>query len=184
MTVLSTRDWDFWEENGYVVVPNSVPQENLDAVVEAMQVFCGRDFSKPEGWYGIPRNPGSSLRRKETFLQGLGPPRLLGLAPGQAKEPHHEHPAPHQHAPIRTCLRAERESVARWNDQREGTRSSARWLVMVIPLEPLWLLLLTALLFLGAMRMGYRVAGWRNRRRGRARCCSLGRAANRRRPRT
>ena len=30
MPVLSERDWAFWEENGYVVIPNAVPQANLD----------------------------------------------------------------------------------------------------------------------------------------------------------
>ena len=79
MTVLSTRDRDFWEENGYVVVPNAVPQDNLDAVIEAMQVFCGRDFSKPEEWYGIPRNPGSSLinmMRHQTLWENRQCPRI------------------------------------------------------------------------------------------------------------
>ncbi len=61
MAVLSDKDRAFWKENGYVVIPNAVPQKNLDAVIDAMQVFTGRDFSNPDEWYDIPRTPGSSL---------------------------------------------------------------------------------------------------------------------------
>ena len=41
MTVLSKADWAFWEENGYVIIPNAVPQENLDRMVEAIWWFFG-----------------------------------------------------------------------------------------------------------------------------------------------
>ena len=39
MQVLSEKDWAFWEENGYVVIPNAVPQENLDALIEQIWTF-------------------------------------------------------------------------------------------------------------------------------------------------
>jgi len=28
--VLSEEDWEFWKENGYVVIRNAVPKENID----------------------------------------------------------------------------------------------------------------------------------------------------------
>jgi len=31
MPVLSVEDRTFWEENGYVVIPEAVPQANLDS---------------------------------------------------------------------------------------------------------------------------------------------------------
>ncbi len=39
MTVLSKADRAFWEENGYVIIPNAVPKENLDRMVEAIWWF-------------------------------------------------------------------------------------------------------------------------------------------------
>lgn len=38
MAIFSREDWDFWKENGYVVVPNAVPRENLDAMVNTICV--------------------------------------------------------------------------------------------------------------------------------------------------
>jgi hypothetical protein len=52
--VLTTEDRAFWEENGYVIIPNAVPQENLDAVIEAIWEFLGKDRNNPEEWYTAP----------------------------------------------------------------------------------------------------------------------------------
>lgn len=51
MTVLSKADWAFWEENGYVIIPNAVPQENLDRMVEAIWWFLDMDSEDSETWY-------------------------------------------------------------------------------------------------------------------------------------
>ncbi len=51
MRVLSKQDWDFWHENGYVVVHHAVPQENLDAAVDAIWEFLEIDRENPEDWY-------------------------------------------------------------------------------------------------------------------------------------
>ena len=51
MPVLSEKDWDFWRENGYVVVHNAVPQENLDAMVDTIWTFLDMDRDNPEDWY-------------------------------------------------------------------------------------------------------------------------------------
>jgi hypothetical protein len=57
MTVLSEMDKQFWEANGYVIVPNAVPQENLDAIIRAIWDFLGVDGTDPENWYRHkPRN--------------------------------------------------------------------------------------------------------------------------------
>ena len=42
MARLSDEDWEFFKRNGYVVVPNAVPQENLDAVIDATYDFLRR----------------------------------------------------------------------------------------------------------------------------------------------
>ena len=51
MPVLSKEDRAFWEENGYVVVHNAVPQENLDAMVAAIWEFLEMDPECEEDWY-------------------------------------------------------------------------------------------------------------------------------------
>ena len=51
MAVLSKKDWAFWEENGYVVVHDAVPQENLDAMVDAIWTFLEIDRDDWEQWY-------------------------------------------------------------------------------------------------------------------------------------
>ena len=50
-TVLSKEDRIFWEENGYVVVHNAVPQNNLDAMVAAIWEFLQMDPDDEEQWY-------------------------------------------------------------------------------------------------------------------------------------
>ncbi|HLK59490.1 MAG TPA: phytanoyl-CoA dioxygenase family protein [Chthonomonadaceae bacterium] len=54
MPVLSPEDHAFFQENGYVVVHNAVPQENLDAVINAIWEFLGMDRNNPEDWYREP----------------------------------------------------------------------------------------------------------------------------------
>jgi ectoine hydroxylase-related dioxygenase (phytanoyl-CoA dioxygenase family) len=51
MTVLSKEDWSFWQENGYVVMPNAVQQENLDRMVETIWQFLDMDPDDSETWY-------------------------------------------------------------------------------------------------------------------------------------
>jgi hypothetical protein len=54
MNVLTQADLDFFQENGYVVVPNAVPQENLDAAIAAIWEFLDADPNDPETWYRPP----------------------------------------------------------------------------------------------------------------------------------
>lgn len=54
MSILSGDDHAFWEENGYVVVPNAVPQENLDRVIDVTWEFLEMDPNDPETWYTLP----------------------------------------------------------------------------------------------------------------------------------
>ncbi len=49
--ILSEADVDFFNENGYLVVPKVVPQENLDAVVAAVWEFLEMDPHDPSTWY-------------------------------------------------------------------------------------------------------------------------------------
>jgi ectoine hydroxylase-related dioxygenase (phytanoyl-CoA dioxygenase family) len=59
MSVLNDGDRRFWEENGYVVVHDAVPRENLDAVIQTIAEFLEIDPDDPETWYrGRPRRLG------------------------------------------------------------------------------------------------------------------------------
>ena len=49
--VLSEQDHKFWQENGYVIIHQAVPQENLDATVETVWSFLEMDPDDPESWY-------------------------------------------------------------------------------------------------------------------------------------
>lgn len=51
LRVLSEQDLAFFQENGYVVVPEVVPKENLDAVVAAVWDFLEMDPADPATWY-------------------------------------------------------------------------------------------------------------------------------------
>jgi ectoine hydroxylase-related dioxygenase (phytanoyl-CoA dioxygenase family) len=54
MRVLTQQDWDFWQENGYVIIHNAVPQENLERLVKILWEFTERNPNDPESWYRTP----------------------------------------------------------------------------------------------------------------------------------
>ena len=49
----SDDDLRFWEKNGYVVLPNAVPQENLQAVIDDVFSFLTVDPDDPESMYKV-----------------------------------------------------------------------------------------------------------------------------------
>ena len=57
MDVLSPKDHAFFRENGYVVVPDAVPPENLESVIDSVFKFLGMDRSNPSDWYREPLRP-------------------------------------------------------------------------------------------------------------------------------
>lgn len=50
--VLSAADLGFWQEHGYVVLHDAVPQENCRAAVEAICDYTQADLRRPDTWYG------------------------------------------------------------------------------------------------------------------------------------
>ena len=54
MPVLTAEDRQFWEENGYVVVHNAVPPENLKAAERAVWDFLEMQPDDPASWYPDP----------------------------------------------------------------------------------------------------------------------------------
>jgi hypothetical protein len=64
--VLSAEDRAFWEENGYVVIHNAVPQTNLTAVVDDIWEFLGVDRNDREAWYTAPISKAGMLEMYQT----------------------------------------------------------------------------------------------------------------------
>nr|WP_294782677.1 phytanoyl-CoA dioxygenase family protein [uncultured Flavobacterium sp.] len=51
LRVLSEEDWKFWIENGYVIVRNAVPQEQVKILADYLWEYEGKDPKDPETWY-------------------------------------------------------------------------------------------------------------------------------------
>lgn len=62
MPVLSKEDQAFWKENGYVIIHDAVPQENLKAAEEAIWGFLDMQPDDPESWYPDPPRNGMGLQ--------------------------------------------------------------------------------------------------------------------------
>ena len=54
-------DKAFWEEYGYVVIPNVVSQANLQAVIDAIWEYTGKDSHNRSDWYKEPLLPGAMV---------------------------------------------------------------------------------------------------------------------------
>jgi hypothetical protein len=52
---------EFWEENGYVLVPNAAPLENLEAVKRDIFEFLGGSRDEPNSWYVEVQQDGSPV---------------------------------------------------------------------------------------------------------------------------
>ena len=61
MAILSSEDLKFFDDNGYLIVPNAVPPEDLEAVIDIMWQFLGMDPENPEDWYREPLAPGGMV---------------------------------------------------------------------------------------------------------------------------
>lgn len=64
--ILSAEDRTFWEENGYVIIHDAVPQANLEAVVNDIWAFLGVDRHDPEAWYRAPISKAGMLEMYHT----------------------------------------------------------------------------------------------------------------------
>jgi len=54
LRVLSEDGWRFWRENGYVIIPNAAPRENLEAVIDLLWDFQEMDRNDPSTWNRQP----------------------------------------------------------------------------------------------------------------------------------
>ncbi|HRW09954.1 MAG TPA: phytanoyl-CoA dioxygenase family protein [Caldilineaceae bacterium] len=54
-------DRRFWDENGYVIIPNAVPPEQLQAVIDSIWQYTGKDPNNSESWYQAPLLEGAMV---------------------------------------------------------------------------------------------------------------------------
>ncbi|MDA1191601.1 MAG: phytanoyl-CoA dioxygenase family protein [Candidatus Poribacteria bacterium] len=59
--VLSQDDLDFFDENGYVILHDAVPQENLDYLIDTLWTFLEKDPNDPDTWYKEPMRGGGMV---------------------------------------------------------------------------------------------------------------------------
>lgn len=68
LQVLSEADWNFWIENGYVIIRNAVPKEQVRATADFLWEFEEKDPNDPETWYAPPR---AEMKMKELTNTGM-----------------------------------------------------------------------------------------------------------------
>jgi hypothetical protein len=68
LRVLSEEDWQFWIQNGYVIIKNAVPREQAQRTAEFLWEFEEKDATDPESWYKPAR---SEMKMKELTNTGM-----------------------------------------------------------------------------------------------------------------
>ncbi len=68
LRVLSEADWQFWIENGYVVIKQAVPREQADALAALLWEFEEKDPANPDTWYAPAR---AEMKMKELTNSGM-----------------------------------------------------------------------------------------------------------------
>lgn len=68
LRVLSEEDWNFWNENGYIIISQAVPDENVKAARDLLWKFEEKDPDDSETWYRPPRR---EIEMKELVNSGM-----------------------------------------------------------------------------------------------------------------
>ena len=68
LRVLSEADWQFWKENGYIVIKQAVPREQADRLANFLWAFEEKDPNDPSTWYAPPR---AEMKMKELAGSGM-----------------------------------------------------------------------------------------------------------------
>lgn len=67
LRVLNLEQWTFWREQGYVVIKNAVPREQVTQTADFLWEFEEKNPHDPKSWYTAPR---AEMKMKE--LAGTG----------------------------------------------------------------------------------------------------------------
>jgi hypothetical protein len=68
LRVLSEEEWNFWKENGYVIIPNAIPKDQIEKTVNLIWEFEEKDPKDPSTWYTSPRR---EMKMKELTNTGM-----------------------------------------------------------------------------------------------------------------
>ena len=68
LRVLSEDDWQFWQDNGYVVIKQAVPREQAERLANFLWAFEEKDPNDPASWYAPPR---AEMKMKELTNSGM-----------------------------------------------------------------------------------------------------------------
>jgi len=68
LQLLSEDDWRNWIANGYVVIKNAVPQEQVKRLADFLWQFEEKDPANPDTWYAPPR---AEMKMKELTNTGM-----------------------------------------------------------------------------------------------------------------
>lgn len=68
LRVLSEVDWQFWKENGYIVIKQAVPREQVKRLADFLWEFEEKDPNDPATWYAPPR---AEMKMKELAGSGM-----------------------------------------------------------------------------------------------------------------
>lgn len=68
LRLLSEDDWQFWITNGYIVIKDAVPKEQVKKLADFLWEFEEKDSADPETWYTAPR---AEMKMKELTNTGM-----------------------------------------------------------------------------------------------------------------
>ena len=68
LKVLTETDWLFWKHNGYVVIKEAVPRQQVADTARFLWEFEEKDANNPETWYTAPR---AEMQMKELTNTGM-----------------------------------------------------------------------------------------------------------------
>ena len=68
LRILSEEDWTFWIENGYIVIKDAVPKEQVERLAKFLWEFEEKDPNNAETWYAPPR---AEMKMKELTNTGM-----------------------------------------------------------------------------------------------------------------
>jgi hypothetical protein len=70
LRVLSDEEWQHWITNGYVIVKQAVPRENVERLIEILWRFEEKDPNDPATWYTSDRRPHGRADGRNTLRKG------------------------------------------------------------------------------------------------------------------
>ena len=68
LRVLSEEDWQFWQYNGYILIKDAVPKDQVKRLADFLWEFEEKDPDNQETWYAPPR---AEMKMKELTNTGM-----------------------------------------------------------------------------------------------------------------